>query len=268
MKTARGTALGAALLATAALALSACGPNNSADATGGKASPSPSPSAEPKEQLSNALKALNSTSEKITLSTAGKQVGTGSVDVPNKSADVTFQLTAEGVSIKMEILAVAADEYYKTDFGKTINRQLKVDPTKWYKIDPAKVTDKSSLIIDPSTDANDPLGLESALSALSDVKSTDGRTFTGTIDMTAASDSALSGVMTDDVSTFGDKAKAVPFTATVNDKGQLISFKTDGTGISDQLTEDIEFSDFGTAKVTAPTSSVAAPSSLYQMINS
>jgi hypothetical protein len=269
MKTARGTALGAALLAAAALTLSACGPAASSGASGGKtsASPTPSPTPEPKEQLTNALKALNSTSEKVTVSTAGKQVASGSVDAPNKAGDVAVQLTVQGVAIKMEVIAVGADEYYKVDLGAAANRQFKIDPKKYYKIDTAKVTDKSSLLIDPSNDSTDPLSLQSALSALADVKSTDGLNFTGTIDMTAASDSVLSGVTTTDVSTLGDKAKAVPFTATVNAQGQLTSFKTDGTGISNELTEDIEFSDFGTVKITAPAGAVAAPASLYSVIN-
>jgi hypothetical protein len=269
MNTPRSAAIGTALLTAAALTLSGCGPSKSADATkaGPSASPTPSPTPAAKDQLTAAMKALASTSEKFSVKVAGKQTATGAADVPDKAVQIALTLTEPGVTVKFEMVAVGADEFGKWDLGATANRQLKVDPKKWYKIDPAKVTDKSSLVIDPTGDTSDPLEINSTVAALSNVTTTDGKTFTGTVDLTANKDSILGAFNSDNLDKYGDKVKAVPFTATVNSQGQLATFSTNGAGIADEFTEDVTFSDFGAATVTAPPASVSATTAIYSLIN-
>jgi len=251
------------LFAVTALSAAACGPDSS-DASGTKPSPSAS-SVFPKEDLAKAMVALNSTSEKFTISQGGKPWATGAMDVPKKSGDIALTTVEDGLSIKVELLTVDPDTYVKYDFGTALNKQLKVDPKKFYKIDPTKVTDKDSItVIDPET--ADPFVLQDAIHAMSDVKTADGgATYTGTIVLDAAKNSIM--VISDDLTTkYADKIKAVPFTAKVAD-GKLVSFKIDGTGIGNDVTTELTVTGFGTATVTKPATATAAPASIYEILN-
>ncbi len=250
-----------ALFAVTALGAAACGPDSSSNSTGGTPASS-APTVFPKEDLAKAIVALNATSEKFTVTHSGKAYGGGTLDVPNKSVDIALSSAQDGTTIKFEFLTVDTDVFVKYDFGTTLNKQFKLDPKKWLKIDVTKVTDASTLPSD-----TDPLGLQDVVHALSDVKTADnGATYTGTIDLDAASNSLIV-VEGDDLKTkYGDKIKAVPFTATVAD-GKVTSFKIDGTGIGDDVTAELAFTSFGSAAVTKPTSFINAPSSIYEILN-
>jgi hypothetical protein len=67
----------------------------------------------------------------------------------------------------------------------------------------------------------------------------------------------------------GDKAKSVPFTATLDSSGRLTEFKIDGSGIDPGLSMDMTFSDYGSAQnISKPTGTiVAAPSTVYDILN-
>ena len=73
-------------------------------------------------------------------------------------------------------------------------------------------------------------------------------------------------VMNRAVAALKDKASAVPFEATVDDKGRIASFKILVPG-SDPWT--VTYSDYGTpVAVRKPGSPVAAPAALYELLNS
>jgi hypothetical protein len=248
------------LLAVTALGAAACGP---ADSTAGGKS-APSPASFPEDDLAKAILALNSTSEKFSVSQNGSVYSTGSVDVPDKAADVSFKFHEDKITVKYEILVVDPDIFVKYDFGSTINKHYKLDPKKWYRIDATKVTNKDSINL-LGDDGKDPMLLQAIVQAMSSVKTTDKATYTGTIDLDAAANSVL--VPADGLKDkYGDKIKAVPFTATVAD-GKLTSFKIDGTGIGDDVTSEATFSAFGQAAVTKPATSTAASSSIYDLLN-
>ncbi len=262
MKSSHLAVVGVAVLAVTSLAMAGC--KSSSTGSSGTPAASSAPLVAPADALSKAMTALNSTSEKFTVSSNGKQLDTGSVDVPNKAADVIAGYAQGALKISYETLLSGGNLYVKLDLGTAQDKVLKIDPTQWMQVDLSKVPNKNSLAIDPDT--ADPLGMAAAFKAISGVTTTDGKTFTGTIDLTTAGDRSLV-VDSALANKYGDKVKAVPITAVVNSAGQLTSFRTDGTAIDPTINGDIEFSDFGHATVTPPASSVPAPAGVYQILN-
>ncbi|MEV4132855.1 hypothetical protein AB0J72_11905 [Dactylosporangium sp. NPDC049742] len=64
----------------------------------------------------------------------------------------------------------------------------------------------------------------------------------------------------------GAKAKAVPFTATVDAKGRLTEFAVDGDAIDPELSMRLTFAGFGSVQpVTEPAGAVPAPASVYDL---
>jgi hypothetical protein len=254
-----------AALATVGLAAAGCGGNTSgvdAGATAG-ASAKASPSLAPKDVLVASTAALQKTSYKFTMSAAGLS-GQGSADAAHKTASMSMSGKEEGVSMKMDFLFLNTDCYIKMDLGKA-NSQLGISPTKWMHLDASTLSGEDL----PFQSTDDPADIDGLFDGLVNVTSTDGKTFSGTLDMTKASgDSAPDSDVLDSL---GDKAKAVPFTATLDDKGEVTTLKVDGTGISPDLNVDVTFSDYGTpVTVTKPDASqiVEAPDAVQEMFKS
>lgn len=256
----------AVLLATGGVA--ACGgkdPAPPASGSQGAASSAASPSSAPapKDQLLAAAKALDSTSYNFTLKQTTMS-GNGRVDPANKAGEIEVGGKVQGQSIALSYTVVGGEVYVKADFGAALNQHFGINKTKWMLIDQSKIKDKSSLPVDASGDVS--LGTEDALKGISDVKQTDSTHLSGTIDVTAA-DSMLSPDQ-DVVTKVGDKAKAVPFTATLDDQGRLVELKVDGASIDPALTVDVTFSDFGAIKpITKPVGAIPAPAAAYTFLN-
>src|SRR5258708_26247455 len=104
-------------------------------------------------------------------------------------------------------------------------------------LDSTKVEDKAQLPID---DAGSPaIGTANMLQGAADVKQADATHFSGVVDVTqidslVAPDQEL-------LKKVGDKAKAVPFTATVDEQGRLTALKLDGASLDPGLTVDLAF---------------------------
>jgi hypothetical protein len=239
--------------------------STSSTGTPGTAASSAAP-ASPKDGLLNALAPMTKTSYKYTLSSGGL-TGQGANDPANKTATLALTGTAtnsqqQGGSITVNALAIGTDLWLKLDFGSA-NSTLKISTDKWFHIDATKLGANPTLPVDPNGGANTAALLKNAV----DVKQTDGTHYSGTVDLTGGSSSTPLGQP--DIDRLGQKAKAVPFTATVDSQGRLTEVKLDFPAVDPQIPAVTStYSDYGTT-VTAtkpdPAQVQEAPDTLYQI---
>ena len=264
MKIRRLAIAGVAVFAAAGL-LAGCGAKKGTDAA---ASPtpkaSPSPTLAPKDALLASTKSLATTSYNFTIKSDSLN-GTGSAD-PVKKA-VTLQAIGQqnGVSVKLDFIAVVPDLYAKLDLGG-LNSQLGIQSDKYMHVDSTKLGANPSL---PIGIDGDPAHVAGILAGLNELKTTDGKTFTGTVDATKMTGDGApdSGA----VQKAGDKAKAIPFTAVLDDQGRLTDLKVDGASIDPKLAIEVTFAGYGSAKnIAKPDASqvVEAPDSVLQLFKS
>ncbi|HEY2673532.1 MAG TPA: hypothetical protein VGJ07_24600 [Rugosimonospora sp.] len=227
--------------------------------TGGTASSAPSLA--PKDALLASTKQLSQTSYHYTITSTGL-TGSGASDPAAKSASMSMNGAQSGTSMKLDLIKINTDVYLKMDAGQ-LNTQLGVSPSKWMHIDATSWGAGTNLLNFPGGGGTDVNGL---LSGIVNVQSTDGKNLTGTLDLTKATDN--SAISADALSKAGAKAKAVPFTAVLDDQGRLSSLKIDGSGIQDGLTITMNFSDYGQPAGISkpdPASVVEAPDTVQKM---
>jgi hypothetical protein len=240
-------------------------PNSTSSAGPSGAAASSAAPASPRDALLNALAPMTKTSYKYTLSSGGL-TGQGANDPANKKATLALTGTAtngqQGGSITVNALAIGTDLWLKLDFGSA-NSTLKISTDKWFHIDATKLGANPTLPVDPNGGANTAALLKNAV----DVKQTDGTHYSGTVDLTGGSTSTPLGQP--DIDRLGQKAKAVPFTATLDSQGRLTEVKLDFPAVDPQIPAVTStYSDYGTT-VTAnrpdPAQVQEAPDSLYQI---
>ncbi|WP_432981807.1 hypothetical protein [Dactylosporangium sp. CA-233914] len=141
-----------------------------------------------------------------------------------------------------------------------------VDLSKyWLKADPAKLTGAVGLL-----DAKDPIDVQGIVAGVTNVKHADGTLYTGTIDLTKSS----TGIFYDEelAKQLGDKAKAVPFGASVDAEGYLNSIRVSAPAYGTEPATDttVTLTDFGRpVTATAPTGTqvIAMPEQMYTVLN-
>jgi hypothetical protein len=267
VKIRRLAAAGIVLLVPAALVLGGCGSSSKGSTTGGgtkagaAASPSPSPLA-PKDALAASVKQLTATTYDMNI-TSQEMTGNGSADPAGKKAAISASGTVEGMKIKMDIVAIGTDSWVKLDFGTELNQQLQIKSTNWYHLDLAKLGSKSSMPLDPST--GDSLDMAGVMAGIVTAERVDAQHYRGTMDLTSMTGVAAPGA--DELKKAGDKAKSVPFTATVDAQGRLTELKVDASSIDPTLSMTVTFSNYGSATpVQKPAGTIVeAPQSVYDM---
>ncbi|GAA5183733.1 hypothetical protein GCM10023322_23720 [Rugosimonospora acidiphila] len=228
------------------------------NATGAAASSS---SDAPKTALLASTKQLGQQSYRYTISAAGMS-GSGAIDPAAKSTSISLSGVQAGAPMKIDDVTVGTDVYLKVDAGQ-LGAQLGVAPDKWMHLDTSSLG-AGELMALPGADQE---GVNQLLSGVVNVTSTDGNNLSGTIDLTKASGSSALDAAA--LSAAGDKAKAVPFTAVLDDQGRLSTLKIDGSGIVSGLTVQMAFSDYGQpANITKPAASsvVEAPDAIQQLL--
>ena len=253
------------VVAVASLALAA-GCNNQGDAgSGSSPSPSPSPSKTltATEQFTTAASLLRGTPYKFSLKSSSDINYDGSVDPLAGIVVGKIAVTVQGVKVSLDTQLGQNDYYVKVN-GLPLPG---VDTSKWFHVDPTKVTSLSAVMIGGLTD---PTGVGDLAKAVGTVESAGDKQLKGTFDFTKST----WGAAVDDkaVQELGDKAKAVPFTAGLDDKGRLTTLKVTipAHGADKEEVIDITYSDFGTAvKMTPPAAAdtVEAPAALYTLLN-
>ena len=254
---------GLVLVLAAAPALAGCAGKASRTTASGSPSASPSPLS-PKDTLAASFKQLGQTSYSATVKD-GDTTGEATVDSGHQSARVSITMATSGVSIKLGTTAVGSDVWVTMDMGPQLNSQFGLDPKKWMHVDKTRLKGDQAKQFDFTP--SDPLDVDGLLDAVVDVKRTDSQHYSGTLDMTKATGSSKPA---DDVLTkAGDKAKSVPFTATLDDQGRLLSFKVDGAAVDPSLAHEVTISGYGTQSVTAPNPAdvIEMPAKVYDLLN-
>jgi hypothetical protein len=254
--------------AAASLAfVAAC--NQSSGGSGGTPSPSPSPSPSPTlsatEQLNNSVKDFSTTPYKYKLNlTAGADLN-GSVDPTASSLSHQAKVTVTGASITFDLVVVGG-QYYAKIGGVPVPG---VNTSKWLHVDPTKLKNIHTLLI---AEVKDPTGVQAIIRSVASAEQTGEGQFKGTLDLTKGGDN-IPGVDPDDLKALGDKAKSVPFEATVDKSGHLATFKMSipAAGSSPATDVTLAYSDFGTpvsVQKPAAAQTVEAPAAAYTFLNS
>jgi hypothetical protein len=262
----------ASLALVAGLATSGCDPAPSTPERTAPASPATPPAspATPKDQLLAAVPDGSEGSFRYTFKDAESQ-GSGVVDPAGKKLQHTAVYKDRQLGFTMTISFVVVDQesWMKVAFAHTENvTGLPKLPKKWMHIDRSKVKDDAGAELsyaDP-----DPAGAASLFRSAVDVRPAGTGGFRGTLDLTGATDSDLIGK--DTVTALGEKAKSVPFRATVDRTGRLTSLSLDvpAAGKTPATTYRVSYADYGSAPpVTQPAAKDVqeAPATAYDLIN-
>ncbi|WP_434742889.1 hypothetical protein [Micromonospora sp. SH-82] len=217
-----------ASLLTAALfvpALTACGsgdpttPGAEAATTAGPAIP-----ADPREALLASTKELQQGDYTFTVASDGPTSGSGTLNLPAASAEIRVTIRgpeAEDLTIAAHHTHIDGEQWIKVDVkGALLDyfRDLKAMNGKYQKVDPARAEGVEGLTFDRAEDY-DPAGGEELVKAASDIEKAGEGRYTGTVDLTKATDAGA--IDEEFVKELGGKAAAVPFTATLDPQGRL-----------------------------------------------
>jgi hypothetical protein len=211
--------------------------------------------------LQAAVQDLTKTSYKYTMK-AGDATGNGSVDPTVKHTSVTVSVTAEGGDFKTEVLVIDTELFARIS-GLPLPG---LDGKKWLRIDRTKIKSFASLGIQ---DIDDPTGVKTLAKTIATIRKTGDRSYQGTLDLSKGS--AAFGLDEAGVRQLGEKARAIPFEATMNDKGKLATWKMTipAHGADKETVYDLAFSNHGEklALTKPPASNVAnPPDTVYEML--
>jgi hypothetical protein len=253
-----------ALALVAGVATSGCDP---ASTTSQRATASP---ATPKDQLLAAVPDGSQGTFRYTFADAETQ-GSGVVDPAGKKVQhtVVYKDPALGFTLTMTFLVIDQDSWMKVTFGHTENvTGLPKLPKKWMHLDRSKIKDLNELTLD-FTDP-DPVGTASLFESTVEVQQAGTGEYRGIMDLTRATGAEL--VDKETVTALGDKAKAIPFRATVDGAGRLtlVSLDVPAAGKTKAATYRVAFADYGSAppvKQPAAGDVQEAPPAAYDLIN-
>lgn len=229
MNTRRLAATGVALVALG-LGASGCGtqtgtgtPSASGSASA-SAAPASSGTSEALNELTAAAFKLNEQSVRVAIESPALKGG-GLMDPKAEKADMTISLGTVG---DLRLLMESNDAWLKVTGQPNA-------PKKWLHLDATKLSN-GQLDLMPE---GDPGGANKMLKNVVDVQRTGDRAWSGTLDLTRSGDAAAAAL--------GEKAKAIPFTATADAQGRLTELAIDMSGIQAALgTMKTTYSDFGT----------------------
>lgn len=261
MKKRHLTVVGLSLLAAVSLAVGGCAKSDDGQAAkGSAASSSPSP-ADAKSALLASVGQLSKTTYKFHLASDG-MTGDGAADPANKAVMMSMSGTEDDVTVKIDYIMIGGEHWIQMDLGDA-NELMGIAAGKYMHLDAAKLGDNNSL----SSTAEDAADLASGMfDGLVDVKQVDGQHITGTIDLTKVSEDVAPD--TETLNKAGGKAKAVPFTATLDSQGRLASFKVDMAAIDVNQSLEVSYSEYGApVTISKPDASkvTEAPSDVYDM---
>lgn len=188
---------------------------------------------------------------------------TSRMDVPNRRAESALrQATGEEQSMTVRTRLLGDEVFMQID-GVAIPG---VD-ARWMRIDPARIPRGQEVGFAPGR--NDAGGADRVLAAITDAsRLPDGR-YRGTLDLAQVGTGTGLSFSTSDISGLGDAARAVPFLATLDERGRLTHLQIDLPAITAGKAPMVEtrYSAFGEPfEVTAPPAGqvVTPPDSVYQ----
>ena len=252
----------AGLALAAAFAVATAGCNTAPDSEPGAAT-SPTAAATPKDALLASVKDLRTTPFKAQGTLSGGVAVESAIDPVAKAGTHTMSLSIPQIdmSLTAEQITIGSDVYAKIAVKNFTDPRVKSLPKGWMKVDLAKIKKPEDFTLDDP----DPANLESRLfPGLSTVERSGDRGFKGTLDLTKGTGSGI--VDEETVTALKEKASAVPFEATVDDRGRISTFKilVPAVGSDEAETWQVTYSAYGTpVTVTKPANVVPAPDVVY-----
>ena len=237
------------------------GGSNKGGASGNQSSPptaaESSAAAAATNDLNAAVQELTKTSYRYTMK-AGDAAGNGTVDPAAKQSSMTITV----VEFKTEVLIIDPELYARIS-GLGLPG---VDAKKWLRIDRTKIKSFAALGI---RDVNDPTGVNTLAKTIATIQKTGDRSYKGTLDLSKGSDAF--GLDEAAVRQLAEKARAIPFEATVTDAGKLATWKMTipAHGAEKETTFDLAYTEHGgTFPLTKPPAGQTAnpPQTVYDML--
>lgn len=260
MKNRRLTIVGLSLLTAVSLAVGGCAKSDSGQSAKGAAKPSPSPT-DAKTALLASVEQLSKTTYKFHLDSEGASSG-GVSDPVNSALMISINDPEDGGTGAIEIIIIQKDVWVKMDLGDA-NELLGIPAGKYMHETVTKIG-KGSVVAaaQEGTDMVSDLFPE-----LVDVRQVDSQHFSGIVDLTKIPDNSVFDK--DAWKAAGNKAKAAPFTASVDSRGRITELKIDmaAIGVADPL--EVSYSDYGTPVTISkpdPAKTIEAPSSVHGVL--
>ena len=194
----------------------------------------------------------------------------GVVNAPAKAYELTtVTKDAElGYTMTMEFRVVDQKSWIKVNFKNADDLGLPEIPDGWMAIDPAKLKKKDGVPLKFEDQDEDPARLGAMFTSIVDATEAGGGKYTGTLDYTTQTTTEL--IAPETVKALGDKAKALPFAATVTG-GKVTEFvlTVPAAGPSKAQTFTATY-DYGNAAPLAPPTaaeSAKTPEFIYELLN-
>lgn len=257
MKISKGAVVGVALLASLAFVAGCKGSGGGDTTSPGGTTASSAPAKPAADELKDAVTKLSTTSSTFVMETGPAKIN-GASDPANKAVKMNVNASEGSQSVSIDIVAVGTDYYLKLS-GLPIPG---IEAGKYMHLDGTKVKSLAQFGVE---NLSDPTNTAQLAKQFDTVEKTGEGKYKGTMDI-----SKSPGVDQDTLKNLGDKAKAIPFEATVDSEGRLtsLSFTVPATSSTPALPSKVTYKDFGSAtKVEKPAASevVEAPASIYGM---
>lgn len=188
----------------------------------------------------------------------------GSIDPSSGAHTMAAAVLIEGVSIQFNVIAAGAD-YYAKIAGVSIPG---INAAKYYHVDTAKLKSADALLM---SDYKDPTGAQGLTRSVVTAEKTGDRMYRGTMDLTQAG--SVAALSTEDLKAYADRAKSMPFEATLDGNGRLTSLKLMIPAGGDVKADTFAYTytDFGaavTATKPAADQVLEASPTVYELLNS
>jgi hypothetical protein len=185
----------------------------------------------------------------------------GGFDPAANVLNTKLTATDQGATVTVETLVVDADHYVKI----TGLPYPGFDGSVWYALDAGRLKSLSPLGI---SDLRDPTGARALIAAATKAQQAGDRRYSGTVDLTTLD--TWGPVDAADIQSMREKAKSVPFEATLDEKGRLATLKVvvPAYGAVAEDTVTATYREFGGGvKIARPSDGVQdAPEEVYQLL--
>lgn len=244
--------------------LAACNNSESAE----PAAAASSTPADPKEALRASTKEIGQGNFTFTMAGDGL-TGKGLVHKPSNSAQIAMSFDdGSGSTMSMDMILIEPDSWVKMDLGElaaSIPAFAKFKD-KYQHLDRSKIKDSEALSLDLQDP--DPAGTEALFTNITEVQKTGENTYTGKLDASGVTEGAIDS---DLVKSLGDQAKALPFTAKLDDQGRLAELTIPIPAAGETKAHEIKvtYADYGkaTAAQKPPADKVVeASAETYEML--
>jgi hypothetical protein len=263
----RWVVLGASALTSVGF-LAGCGNTGSSSPSSTPSSAATSAAADAKQELADAVGTLSTTPFHVVVKSQSFN-GQGDADPAQKNSmmTITAQQGNGSAALKTDLRNVGDQMWLKLDLSGLSLPGAQNLSGKWLHIDTTKLGPNSKAGLASGTGPVDAAGF---LDKANDVRKVDDTHYQGTLDLTDGQSMAIDEKTVTDLA---DKAKAVPFEATVDGQRRLTEFKITIPAVQDQPEQVVDsvYSNFGTpVTVSAPSAGevVEAPPAIYQLFKS